>query len=513
MKKIISGLRHIDSINLLYLSVFVFFCALFALTNSGVDSSEGVFHYQVAVQIIKHGQLGFDTPQDGVFQIAPNGRSYAGHEIGNTLFLLPTALVNFILENILSKFASPETIERLQQFILSFQAGIYASLTATVFFAILRIGFSQAIIPSFIATLCLILTTYLWTYSHNLFDGVLCTTLFTSAFFLIVRYRQTNNLKFLVGCFFCLGLGFITRVSMILAIVVAFGYLFSIYRSSFKTRLPELSLAIVTLIPFFVWQSWYNYLRTGIFYKSPVQTAVYAESNALNGNIFIGITGLIFSPGKSIFIYAPLLILSVILFRKFYKEHKKEAIYIAAITILWLLLHAKLRNWYGAAGWGPRHLITIVPIAFLPFAVNLEFIWQKTALKITTILLASFGFILALSSIISNWHFRMMYALQRGIATLDVNNNFIWNFWQSQPIDMLTGAYGNIVRIFTHAPIITIKNTYSEANEYASSTINIWSNSFLHAGVPWYLVLVLVSPLLILMYVSARNILRYQVNN
>jgi hypothetical protein len=334
--------------------------------------------------------------------------------------------------------------------------------------------------------------------------------LLTSAFFLILRYRQTNNLKFLVGCFICLGFAFITRVSMILGIIVTFAYLISFYRSSIAIRFREISLAVFTLIPFFVWQSWYNYLRTGIFYKSPVQTAVYAENNALDGNIFLGISGLLFSPGKSIFIYAPLLILSVILCKKFYREHKKEAIYIAAITILWLLLHAKLRNWYGAAGWGPRHLLTLVPIAFLPFAVNLEFVLQKTVLRITTILLATFGFILALSSIISNWHFRMMYALERGIATVKVNNDFTWNFWQSQPIDMISGAYGNIVRILTHAPIITIKDTYSEANEYASSTINLWSNSLLYAGVPWYVVVLLVTPLLVLMYVSARTILRFQ---
>ncbi|WP_315787778.1 glycosyltransferase family 39 protein [Fischerella sp. JS2] len=510
MNNLVSDWRKFYSSNLLYFSIFVFFWALFALTNSGVDSSEGLFHYKVAVQIIKHGQLGFDTPQDGIFQIAPNGRTYAGHEIGNTLFLLPTALINVILENILSRFISQETIEKFQQFILSFQAGIYVSLTATIFLAILRIGFSKAVISSLLATLCLALTTYLWTYSRNLFDGVLSTTLLTSAFFLILRYRQTNNLKFLVGCFICLGFAFITRITMILAIGVSFAYLLSLNRSSIATRLREISLATFTLIPFFIWQSWYNYLRTGIFYKSPVQTDVYAGNNALDGNIFVGISGLLFSPGKSIFIYAPLLILSVILFKKFYQEYKKEAIYIATITILWLLLHAKLRNWYGAAGWGPRHLLTIVPIAFLPFAVNIEFVLQKTALRIATIFLASFGFILALSSIISNWHFRMVYALERGIATLEVNNDFIWNFWQSQPIDMISGAYGNIMRILTHAPIITIKDTYSEANEYASSTINLWSNSLLYAGVPWYLVVVLVTPLLILMFVSARTILRSQ---
>jgi len=95
----------------IYWSVFIFFWTLFALSNSGADNSEGLFHYRVALQIIKHGQLGFDTPQDGVFQLAPNGRIYAGHEIGNTILMLPTALLNVFLENFLSRFVSPKIIE------------------------------------------------------------------------------------------------------------------------------------------------------------------------------------------------------------------------------------------------------------------------------------------------------------------------------------------------------------------------------------------------------------------
>lgn len=99
-----------------------------------------------------------------------------------------------------------------------------------------------------------------------------------------------------------------------------------------------------------------------------------------------------------------------------------------------------------------------------------------------------------------------MYATERGINSF-VNDQFIWNFWNSQSVDMLEGALGNIVRILTHGPIIRVKDTYSEANEYASSTVNIWANSLIHAGIPWYVVVLLVIPLLILMYLSTRNIL------
>jgi hypothetical protein len=295
---------------------------------------------------------------------------------------------------------------------------------------------------------------------------------------------------------------------MIFPIIVSFAYLISKNKLSLTLRFREIILGLLTVLPFVGFQFWYNVLRTGIFYKSPVQTAAYADNNALDGNIFVGIGGLLLSPGKSLFIYAPLLILSILLFKKFYGEYQKEAIYIAALTVLWFLLHAKLRSWYGAAGWGPRHFITILPILFLPFAVNLEYILKRTALKIFAIFLASFGFILALSSIISNWLFRIVYARQRGLLSDDV---FIWGFWNSQPMDMLKGAFGNIVGILTNAPIITITiDSYPKANEYASSTINIWANSFLYAGIPWYVIVILVFPLFILMYVSVRNLVRYQ---
>lgn len=510
MKNILQACKNFYSRHQIYFNVFVCFWTLFAICNSGVDSSEGLFHYRVAVQLIKHGQLGFDTIQDGVFQIAPNGRYYAGHELGNTLFMLPTALINVLIETIFSKFISVETIEKAQQFILSFQAGIYSSITATIFFTILNTNFLKSILSSFIATVCLVITTFFWTYSRNLFDGVLCCTLLTTSFFLLLKYRDSKKYYYLFGCFLCLGFGFITRLSMVLAILTSFGYLLILHRTSLSIKLKEFSISLLTLLPFIIWQCWYNNLRTGIFYKSPVQTAVYAANNSLDGNIIVGITGLLLSPGKSIFVYAPLLVLSLILFHKFYKEHRKEAIYVGALAILWLLLHARLKSWYGAAGWGPRHFISVLPILFLPLAVNLELIWHKIVLRALAILLASFGFVLGISSIISNWHFRLMYAVERGA---DNDKVFVWSFWNNQAVDMVTSAFGNITRTLNHTPIITLKDSYSEANEYASSTINIWANSLVYAGIPWYIVMVLVLPLVIVFIISVRNILHTCLSN
>ncbi|MBD1903176.1 glycosyltransferase family 39 protein [Trichocoleus sp. DQ-A3] len=489
-----------------YLSIFIFFWILFILSNCGFDYAEGSFHYKLAEHIVTTGQLGFDTPQEGIFSIAPNGRTYASQEIGNTIFFLPTAFINVILERILAPFTTVKVISITKEFIRSFQPGFYSALTVTAFFGILRFQFGQAILPSFIATLCLAVSTYFWTYTRESFDGVLCSTLLTTSFLLLLNFRNNKKNQYLILAFICLGFSLITRISMILAIVASLGYLVLISRLSLISRAKNVATALLIIFPFLVWQSWYNHLRTGFFYLSPVQTdAKYLGNNALDGNIFIGLTGLLLSPGKSIFIYAPLLILSVVLFRKFFKEHKKEALYILVLTIAWFLLHARLRSWYGGGGWGPRYLVTILPILFLPFATNLEYVLQRTSLKLSAIFLAGFGFILSFSSILSHWYWRLEFARKDEVA-------YVWKFSNSQSLDMLKSAARNLLNSFkiaTHSPGIQNQNLWylnSGIEAYGSHTVNLWPNSLVFIGVPWYLVATSVAFLLLMMYLSIWNI-------
>lgn len=487
-----------------YIHVFAFFWAIFALTNSGMDSSEGDYHYQVAVQIIKHHRLSFDTLPSGIFTTAPNGLSYASHEIGNTLFMLPTALVNTVLESILSNKVNPERIQRIQSFIFSFQSGFCSACTLTVLFYLLHKVFLKNYFISFFSCFSLAFTTFFWTYSRNAFDGVFCSLLLSSGITLIFQYRrQQRSTPFLLSGFAFLGLALITRLSMLLAIFSAIIYLLVSYRRSAIGIFQELLLVTASLIPFVIWQAYYNNLRTGIFYKSPVQLPIY-ESNALDGNLITGLTGLILSPGKGIFIYAPLSILTLVIFRSFSRRYPKESIFIATFTVLWFLLHARLRSWYGAWGWGPRHVITILPFLLLPLAASFEVIWKTRGLRWSATILGGFGFLLAISSMISNWHFRMAYLDEQGLLS---DSTFVWSLSENQAIDMLKSTVGNIIRVLIDAAPLVIRDSYSPANEYASSTINFWPNSLLYAGFPGYIVAILILPLLTTAFFSGKAIL------
>src|SRR5580658_5981685 len=68
---------------------------LFMLTINGHDNSEQAWYsYRVAKQMLTAHAIGFDEPQTGVFNRAPNGRYYESYELGNAVFLLPMTWLN-----------------------------------------------------------------------------------------------------------------------------------------------------------------------------------------------------------------------------------------------------------------------------------------------------------------------------------------------------------------------------------------------------------------------------------
>src|ERR1035441_4079886 len=144
--------------------------------------------------------------------------------------------------------------------------------------------------------------TFVWTYSRNLFDGVLCMCLLTGAMLSMMQFVRTIRLSyFLVAMALC-GFGIITRLTMVL-LLAAFGiYLTMIFWKDRRRLIRLVLLGGAELVPFALWQVYYNRLRTGHWLMSPVMSDQYAAVNSLTGNLAVGISGLLFSPGKSIFV-------------------------------------------------------------------------------------------------------------------------------------------------------------------------------------------------------------------
>jgi hypothetical protein len=106
----------------------------------------------------------------------------------------------------------------------------------------------------------------------------------------------------------------------------------------------------------------YNWIRWG----SPLDTG-YAETLELQGESpFWGVFGLALSTGKSIFLYNPPLVLSVIVVGGFARNRPRAVLVLGAAVLPAMIYYGSFLNWGGGWCWGPRYWTFAVPFLLLP---------------------------------------------------------------------------------------------------------------------------------------------------
>lgn len=141
---------------------------------------------------------------------------------------------------------------------------------------------------------------------------------------------------------------------------------------------------LILVLPLYLISNKYNF---GVYFGGQ-----YKLSNELLGgeNPIFGIYGLLLSFGKSLFIYNPVLILSLILIPTFYRKYKKEGVFTILFSILMILFVASI-HWWSDETWGPRYLLSFSAIGLLPIIMLPEILTSKVK-RTFCILLITFSF-------------------------------------------------------------------------------------------------------------------------
>ncbi|MCX7792264.1 MAG: hypothetical protein N2378_16645, partial [Chloroflexaceae bacterium] len=102
---------------------------------------------------------------------------------------------------------------------------------------------------------------------------------------------------------------------------------------------------------------WYNLARFG----TPIASGYASEGSLFTTPLLEGLYGLLFSPGKSVFLYAPALLLALpgglILWRR---GARAPVVLAGGLFLSHLLLYACWGEWHGGGVWGPRFLLPVV---------------------------------------------------------------------------------------------------------------------------------------------------------
>jgi hypothetical protein len=89
------------------------------------------------------------------------------------------------------------------------------------------------------------------------------------------------------------------------------------------------------------------------------------------GNLLVGLAGLLFSPGKSLFLYVPLMLAVPFAVAPFARRFPAEAALVGALTLITLVQSALWWIWWAGWGWGPRFLVPLLPFLVLLLGVLL----------------------------------------------------------------------------------------------------------------------------------------------
>ena len=272
------------------------------------------------------------------------GRRRATTALGATLALVPAEAMGLATRTI-------DPAARITRTLESATAAALAALVCVVFFGlVVRDGLSPRAALAF--TLALAFATPLLWYAR-VPDGTALATLL-----LLVAARAARDVvsadvvgpgdrKAALVLGLALGALVVVQPTLLLAALVLVAW-------CGLHRYDRLGLAVAArvLVP----------LAAGIAVVAAHRAHVGAHAEPM-GDLLQGLDGLVLSTGKSVFLYAPLLLLAPLALVRLWRTHRALAQLVLAVAAAVLLAAAQLDDWHGDPTWGPRRAIPLVPLA------------------------------------------------------------------------------------------------------------------------------------------------------
>jgi len=337
----------------LWLWLFVFSATLLTTGTMHIDGDSRLM-CAAAASVTDH--LGLDVEgqmrRDVVY--GPDGKYYTSYPILPILACVPGRALGWLGRQIAPAWG---------HLLAGVVPAAFAATSALLFFFLARRFWCRP--PLAVGgALALVFTTFLWAYGRKLYSEQLQVIFVLACALASLRAKERPTR----GAYLWLGVagGLALHVKTPLAAMGIGALLHQLHGGISRARLGRmLVFGGFGVAPFVLLWLGYNYLRTGELLDS-----AYNQGQSLAIGLSVplasGLHGLLFSPGKSIFLYAPLLLLSGAGLRSLWHRNRGEFYLLVVPSLALLVVAAKWWDWSGDWGWGPRLLAPLVPLMLLP---------------------------------------------------------------------------------------------------------------------------------------------------
>jgi Dolichyl-phosphate-mannose-protein mannosyltransferase len=313
-----------------------------------------------------------------------NGRIYSWYGIGQSLLMLPSDIVGTWISH-WRVFADYEDDPSIRSIVVSYSTSILLNvLTALAAFRLLRqlqFNAREAILGVLALLFC---TTHLH-YTQNLQENSYIMLLSLIGFSFQYEWLRTGSNRALAIGSCALGLNLLTRITTGIDLVAAGVFLLAVLwfervrgRDLWHRFLAYCKIAAPAYAVFLFIERFYNLYRFGSWMGTYIPIFAQeqrAQDPTLPPNFpwstpfHEGFLGALFKPEKSIFLFDPLIVLTLVLLVLLWKRLSVE-VRAYAIGALFLLLgcigfYARYTYWAGDFAWGDRYVSTAVEMVAL----------------------------------------------------------------------------------------------------------------------------------------------------
>jgi hypothetical protein len=338
------------------MAVFGFFFFFYMLTTSReIAWNDANLIYHTAGSIVLRGELGIPS--------APGQYQYAPHPIMVPLSQVP----GFMLYRwAIAQWPTGWSMAKVMT--IHVGPAFFGALTCVLFLSACCALKIKRGLASF-GSLLVGLGTSVWVYARSPYSEVVQAATYMGFVGSLLAFwiRPRKATAFRVGLWAALLIN--SKVVFVLALPAGLFVCLYRLRKHLKTFLLLSPWAMVPIAA----GAWvimlHNQARTGV-----VTNTGYAATQAIfSQRLWEGALGLLASPGKSVFLFAPPLILSLFGLRECARSHPYLLAILGGCSAPIFYVYAKYDAWSGDWAWGPRYMVPLMAPFLLP-----GLIWIQT---------------------------------------------------------------------------------------------------------------------------------------
>jgi hypothetical protein len=469
------------------IGLFVLSVYLFTGSSDLKHNGDTALRYQTTQAIVDHLRLWIVQPvaQGTRIAVGLGGHQYvSAYGPGQTIFMIPFYLAG---KGLAHAFALSTDIAT-QYASRSLDLFLGAALAVVFFLVASSMGYRRR--SAIILTLLFALTSPAWPDAQSALEHTQVSLFLLLSVFALWRFVQGGmaGRRWLLLAGTASGIDLFTRYDSVIFIplLILYGVALRMRQGERKEIVVDWLTYGLAVLPWIGLLMLWNQLRFG----SPFNVALHLKT--FGEPPWVGLPGLLVSPGKGIIWYLPLVFLLPWAVPRFYRRNPPLTLLFGGLVLVAVGFYSFVLYWHGDPAWGPRYLYPILPYLVLPLGEIIDR-WRKEApaLKVAAIALIILSLAIQVAAIsVVQWRF--WYHLEAAQEHTAHKFNwgptayfYYWNVSQSpiliqfqdvyQVIDL--DVFGDRSQRLTRRPTACIGPTRclgNPADNYPLNTLAFW---------------------------------------